>query len=81
MDNRLSTIHELHTAINREFEKAGIEIAFPQRDLHIRSIETPVRIFEQNGTPAADAVNGNDDDSESSESRPAAEPQQRTTKP
>jgi len=27
----------LHEAIDREFRKAGIEIAFPQRDLHLRS--------------------------------------------
>ncbi len=38
LDNRLSTIHELHTNIHRAFNDAGIEIAFPQRDLHIRSM-------------------------------------------
>lgn len=38
LDNRLQTIHELHTAINNKFNAAGIEIAFPQQDLHIRSI-------------------------------------------
>ncbi len=37
-DKRLRTIHELHMAIDREFRKAGIEIAFPQRDLHLRSV-------------------------------------------
>jgi potassium efflux system protein len=37
LDNRLTTIHELHMAIDREFRKAGIEIPFPQRDVHIRS--------------------------------------------
>jgi len=39
LDNRLLTIHELHTAIDQEFRKANIEIAFPQRDLHLRSID------------------------------------------
>ncbi len=39
LDNRLATIHELHTRINAEFKRAGIEIAFPQRDLHIRSVD------------------------------------------
>lgn len=37
LDNRLQTIHELHTAIDQAFRKAEIEIAFPQRDIHIRS--------------------------------------------
>jgi potassium efflux system protein len=30
--------HELHMAIDRAFREAGIEIAFPQRDLHVRSL-------------------------------------------
>lgn len=34
MDNRLSTFSELHTAIDRKFKAAGIEIAFPQLDIH-----------------------------------------------
>jgi len=38
LDLRLPTIHELHTTINERFKQAGIEIAFPQRDLHIRSV-------------------------------------------
>lgn len=38
LDHRLQVIHELHTAIDRAFRKAGLEIAFPQRDLHIRTI-------------------------------------------
>jgi potassium efflux system protein len=37
LDNRLEVIHQLHTAIDRAFRQAGLEIAFPQRDLHIRS--------------------------------------------
>jgi potassium efflux system protein len=37
LDNRLGTITELHTEIDRRFAEAGIEIAFPQQDLHIRS--------------------------------------------
>ncbi len=39
LDNRLGTIHQLHTRINDEFNRAGIEIAFPQQDLHIRSVD------------------------------------------
>lgn len=38
IDSRMPTIDELHTRINRELKEAGIEISFPQRDLHIRSI-------------------------------------------
>ena len=38
LDNRLSVVHELHTSIDKAFAEAGIEIAFPQRDLNIRSV-------------------------------------------
>lgn len=41
LDNRLGTITELHEAVNREFNKAGIEISFPQRDLHVRTMPLP----------------------------------------
>jgi potassium efflux system protein len=37
LDNRLKTITELNESIDRRFKEAGIEIAFPQRDIHIRS--------------------------------------------
>ena len=30
--------NDIHNAIYKSFKKAGIEIAFPQRDLHVRSI-------------------------------------------
>ena len=32
--------HDLNQAIDAEFKKAGIEIAFPQRDLHLRSVSS-----------------------------------------
>ena len=32
------TRHELHMSIDKAFREAGIEIAFPQRDLHLRSL-------------------------------------------
>jgi len=35
--------HELHTRIDDEFRKAGIEIAFPQQDVHIRSLPDDFR--------------------------------------
>lgn len=37
LEARLRITHDLHMAIDAAFRKAGIEIAFPQRDLHIRS--------------------------------------------
>lgn len=42
LENRLLVIDDLHTRIDREFRKAGIEIAFPQRDLHLRSVDPAV---------------------------------------
>ncbi len=30
-------VHDLHSRIDQEFRKAGIEIAFPQRDIHVRT--------------------------------------------
>ena len=35
IEYRVSTISELHKAINRKFAQAGINIAFPQRDVHM----------------------------------------------
>lgn len=40
LDNRLPVIDELHTSIDLAFREAGIEIAFPQRDLHVRSVDS-----------------------------------------
>lgn len=34
LDHRSATLTDLHKAINRRFEQAGIAMAFPQRDLH-----------------------------------------------
>jgi potassium efflux system protein len=50
LDNALRTRHEINTAIARAFREAGIEIAFPQRDIHIRS--TPSRPMQ---LPATDS--------------------------
>lgn len=38
MDNRNTVLHEVNSAIDRLFRQAGIEIAFPQQDLHIRTL-------------------------------------------
>ena len=37
LDNRLSAISDLHTEIIRRFTEEGIEIPFPQQDMHLRS--------------------------------------------
>jgi potassium efflux system protein len=38
LDGRLATINDLHREIHTQFQAAGIEIAFPQRDLHLRTV-------------------------------------------
>jgi potassium efflux system protein len=40
IDYFLKTKDELHFEIDRRFREAGVEIAFPQRDIHIRSIKS-----------------------------------------
>jgi potassium-dependent mechanosensitive channel len=35
VENRLARISELHQSINEKFRRAGISIAFPQRDVHL----------------------------------------------
>jgi potassium efflux system protein len=42
VEERFAVIHELHMAIDQGLRKHGIEIPFPQRDLHLRSAEAPV---------------------------------------
>ena len=45
MENYVSVWHGVNCAIDDAFRKAGIEIAFPQQDVHIRSIqgELPIK--------------------------------------
>jgi len=47
LENRLTVIHDLHVGIDRALREAGIEIAFPQQDVHIRSVETLMPLFGQ----------------------------------
>ncbi len=37
LDSRIEVIHQLHTSINKAFRAEGIQIPFPQRDLHVRT--------------------------------------------
>jgi small-conductance mechanosensitive channel len=41
LDTRAHVVSDLHQDIARRFRQAGIEIPFPQRDLHVRSVEEP----------------------------------------
>ncbi len=49
--------HSLHMAIDRAFREAGIEISFPQRDIHIRSIKAtlPIEGHEPAARPGSTA--------------------------
>jgi len=42
IDHIVAVRHELNKAIDAAFREAGIEIPFPQRDLHVRSIDVPL---------------------------------------
>ena len=62
MDIRLETIHDLHEAIHDRFNREGVEIAFPQQDLHLRSFDAGIdrlgsaaRATEQGAPQAAKA--------------------------
>jgi len=47
LDSYLTVWHGINRAIDAAFRKAHIEIAFPQRDLHLRSITGPIPIKTQ----------------------------------
>ena len=47
---RASTASDLRFAIFRELKKAGIEIPFPQRDIHVRSL--PAEVFDRRSSDA-----------------------------
>jgi potassium efflux system protein len=54
-DNRLDIMHGLRTVIARKFKAAGLEIPFPQRDLHIRSAGPLIRTGSTSGDSRLDA--------------------------
>ena len=57
LEDRLEVIHELHTAIDQAFREANLEIAFPQRDLHIRSMTSePTFVIRPDDETAAQRV-------------------------
>ena len=42
IDNNLPLWHDINVAIDDKFREAGVEIAFPQRDLHVRSVDLDI---------------------------------------
>ena len=53
-------MHEMHMNIDREFRAAGIVIAFPQRDLHVKSVEAAFPVHADAVDVQQDAKRGND---------------------
>lgn len=53
LDFRLAVITELHQAIDDKFRAAGIGIAFPQRDIHLRSAD-PIELRLRRSTAPSD---------------------------
>ena len=53
IDDLIAVRNDLHTGILAAFRTAGIEIAFPQRDLHLRSVGDLSRLIDRvaGGTP------------------------------
>jgi small-conductance mechanosensitive channel len=47
VDQKLVVKSALHQEIDRSFREANIEIAFPQRDLHLRSVDESVNLRPQ----------------------------------
>jgi small-conductance mechanosensitive channel len=43
-DYRLQVVSELNQEIDRRFREANIEISFPQRDLHLRSVDESIKL-------------------------------------
>jgi potassium efflux system protein len=43
VDQRLATVSDLNFAIEKALREANIQIPFPQRDLHLRSVDPAVR--------------------------------------
>jgi len=53
IDDRIPTTTELHQTINDEYRSAGINIAVPQRDVHLNSAAPlEVRVLQATGSSA-----------------------------
>jgi len=49
IENNLPLWHDINVAIDDRFREAGIEIAFPQRDLHLRSVDPNIPLHLRPG--------------------------------
>ncbi|MGC1272351.1 MAG: mechanosensitive ion channel domain-containing protein [Planctomycetaceae bacterium] len=63
-ESRGDVVHGLHMRIDEEFRKADIEMAFPQRDLHIRSIDGLTLPFPITASAVSDRTPAGRDSSE-----------------
>jgi potassium efflux system protein len=58
LDNWARVIHDMHTLVYEKLKEAGIEIAFPQRDLHIRSVEGLSELLQKQGAVRLETIGG-----------------------
>ncbi len=59
INQRLTVLSEVNSAIDAAFREAGVEIPFPQRDLHLRSGFAPGDQKDHtsaNGCPSAESI-------------------------
>ena len=47
----MTVTHELHEAIHRRFAAEGIEIPFPQQDLHVRTVDPALQLVTSEPSP------------------------------
>ena len=71
LDNRQKVTTQLHVTIDRRFREAGIKIAFPQRDLHIRSLPPNFGVTAVASQPPAETSTSKSDDSRQQTKRSA----------
>ena len=62
IDHMISVRHDLHMRITKRFRQEGIEIAFPQRDLHIRSADGLAEAIQKAGGLSAKSNRGHAED-------------------
>lgn len=66
MEFRQETVHQIHSRTLKAFREAGIELAYPQRGLNIRST-VPWTVNQERTTAVADKVKDAEEDGEDGE--------------